>query len=433
MDAPQTLIEVLELRAERSPDLRMFTFLSEGEEVSDSLTPAELAARARAIAAWLAQSGLAGRRIVLLFPQGLGFLAAYFGCTYAGAVAVPAPMPHPSRLARTLPRLRGMIADAAPAAILTDREGLAMAPEIVAALPGDARAPRWLAVEDAPLHLAATWRRPALGPGDPAHLQYTSGSTSAPRGTIITHANILANSRAIREFKRYSGASRSVMWVPHFHDDGLIHGVIQPLYAGCSSILFPASAFVARPDRWLRAISRYQGTHSGGPNFAYELCIRKVSDEQREGLDLSSWAFAYNAAEPVRVDTLRRFHRQFAPQGFRWSSFAPCYGLAEATLTVSVGLHDEGPSLLALDGAAFEREGVVRAVPEGTPGARLLVGNGAPVADSSLVIVDPETGALCAANRVGEILLNSPSVAAGYLGRPEESEHTFRADRKSVV
>jgi len=226
MNTPQTLIDVLDLRAERSPDLRVFTFLAEGEDASDSVTPAELAARARAIAVWIEQSGLSGKRIVLLFPQGLAFIAAYFGCAYAGAVAVPAPMPHPSRLARTLARLRGMIADAAPAAVLTDREGLAMAPQIVAELQGDARALRWLAVEDAPLHLASTWRRPALGPADPAHLQYTSGSTSSPKGTIITHANILANSRAIREFKRYSDASRSVVWVPHFHDDGLIHGLI---------------------------------------------------------------------------------------------------------------------------------------------------------------------------------------------------------------
>ncbi|WAS91507.1 type I polyketide synthase [Nannocystis punicea] len=429
MDLPvssrSTLIDVLELRAERDPDLRVLTFVADDDGASESLTVSELATRARSVAAWLVSSGLAGQRIVLLFPQGLEFVVAYFGCLYAGAVAVPAPMPHPSRLARTLPRLRGMIADATPAAVLSNREGVAMAPQITAALGTEAL--RWLALEDAPPGLESAWRRPTTARDRPAHLQYTSGSTASPKGTIITHANILANSRAIRQSKRYSAESRGVVWVPHFHDDGLVHGLVQPLHTGYPCLLFPATAFVARPELWLRLISQAGGTHSGGPNFAYELCLRKVSDEQRERLDLSSWRFAYNAAEPVRLATLHRFHRRFAPQGFRWSSFAPCYGLAEATLTVSVGLRADGPRVVALDAAALAEQGVVRPVPKDTAGAQIFVGNGPPVADTEVAIVDPGTGLRCAADRVGEIFVRSACVAAGYLGRAEASAHTFEA------
>ncbi|MBK8266369.1 MAG: aminotransferase class III-fold pyridoxal phosphate-dependent enzyme [Nannocystis sp.] len=431
MDRPpspaRTLLDVLDARAEHEPDLPVWSFVTSADASADHRTAAELAGRARRVAAWLAASGLAGRRIVLLFPQGLDFIEAYFGCVYAGAVAVPAPMPHPARLSRTLSRLRGMIADAAPAAIMTTRDGAAMAPQIAAALGPDARALRWLDLADAPDDAASWWRRPTIDLELPVHLQYTSGSTSAPRGTIITHANILANSRAIQAAKRYTPESQSVVWVPHFHDDGLVHGIVQPLFTGCRALLFPATTFVGRPDHWLRLISETAATHSGGPNFAYELCLRKVSDEQRAGLDLSRWRFAYNAAEPVRSETLRRFYDRFAAQGFRWRSFAPCYGLAEATLTVAVGLGDEGPRMLAVDAAALAEAGVVRVVAEGTPGARVLVGNGAPVMDTTVAIVDPQTGAACGEGRVGEILVRSPSVATGYLGQEEASTRVFGA------
>jgi acyl-CoA synthetase (AMP-forming)/AMP-acid ligase II len=244
---PSTLIDVLEERAERAPAQRVFTFLAEGEQEQGALTSAELAAQARGIAAWLDDLGLSGQRILLLFPQGLAFIAAYFGCAYAGAVAIPAPMPHPARLARTLPRLQGMLADAAPRAVLTTREGLAMAAEVTAHLPERTRTLRWLAFEECPWELGAAWRRPALDPFAPAHLQYTSGSTASPKGTVITHANVLANSRAIRESKRYSSESRSVVWVPHFHDDGLVQGLVQPVFTGYPCVLMPASAFVASP------------------------------------------------------------------------------------------------------------------------------------------------------------------------------------------
>jgi amino acid adenylation domain-containing protein len=423
---PQTLIDLLEFRAERDPSLPVFSFLPEGEEAQGALTAADLELRARGVGAWLAELGLARQRVVLLFPQGIEFIEAYFGCAYAGAVAVPAPMPHASRLARTLPRLRGMVADAQPAAVLTNREGLAMAAQIMEHLPAGERTLRWLALEDCPPDLHTSWIRPSLSPEAPAHLQYTSGSTASPKGTIITQGNIVDNSRAIQAGWRYSRESRSVVWVPHFHDDGLIQGLIQPIFTGYPCILFPAAAFVSRPLRWLRALSHHRGTHGGGPNFAYELCIRKVSDDERGALDLSNWRFAYNAAEPVRAETLRRFHERFAPAGFRWQSFAPCFGLAEATLLVSTGLHEEGPRVIHVDSAALEKSGVIKVVPEGTPNARTLVGCGPPGLDTEVVIVDQATGERCAPDRIGEILVKSPSIAKGYLNFPEESERTFR-------
>ena len=422
-----TLIDLLEWRASRQPDRRVFTFLADGEEEAGSLDLGEIAERARALGAWLTHVGLAGQRILLLFPAGLDFVTAYLGCAYAGAIAIPAPPPNPARLARTMPRLQGIVADAEPAAVLTDREGLALSNAVSASLPGGGARMRWLAVEDCPPALGRDWRRPDLVPAAPAHLQYTSGSTASPKGTVIRHENLLENSRFIHAAKRYTPESQSVVWVPNYHDDGLVHGLLQPIYAGCRCVLLPASAFVARPERWLRAISHYRATHSGGPNFAYELCLRKVSDSERAGLDLSSWIFAYNAAEPVRKETLRGFFERFAPSGFRWSSFAPCYGLAEATLTVSVGLRDEGPRVVTVDGAALERTGSVRQVPENGPGARTLVGCGRPVGTTEIVLVAPETMARVTPGCVGEILVRNACVAEGYLNRPEESARTFEA------
>ena len=239
----RTLIDVLEARADHDPSLRLFTFLAEGEREEETLTSAELAQRARAIGAWLDASGLSGQRVLLLFEQGLTFISAFFGCMVAGAVAIPAPMPHPTRLARTLPRLLSMLADAEPAVVLTSCAGLALAAQVSAHLPELGARLRWLAVEDCPWDLDGTWRRPALGvlsPEMPAHLQYTSGSTAAPKGTVITHANVLVNAHSIRTFWRYSPESRSVVWVPHFHDDGLVQGLIQPVYTGYPCLLMPA-------------------------------------------------------------------------------------------------------------------------------------------------------------------------------------------------
>ncbi len=422
-----TLIDLLENRAVHNPALPLFTFLEDGEREQGSVSAATLAMQARSIAVWLEQLGLSDKRILLIFPQGLEFIASFFGCIYASSIAVPAPMPDPTRVARTLPRLQGILADATPAAVLTNRDGLAMAAEVAAHLPELTKNLKWIAFEDCPPDLASTWHQPAIDPEKVAHLQYTSGSTSTPKGTMITHANILANSLAIQKSCRYTPESRSVVWEPYFHDDGLIQGIIQPIFTGFPCILMAPSALVARPDRWLRAISRYRATHTCGPNFAYELCRRKVTDEQLRDINLSTLVHAQNAAEPVRAETLRTFFERFQVCGLRWNALSPNYGLAEATLMVSSGLRDSGPVILSFDANALEREGLIRQVPDDHPNARLLVSSGRPLFETTVAIVDPQTGVRCADDRVGEILVKSPGVAAGYFERPAESHYTFQA------
>lgn len=422
-----SLIDLLEARAKLNPDLRLFTFLQDGELEQGVVTPTTLASQARSIAAWLERLELGGKRILLIFPQGLEFVASFFGCVYAGAISVPAPMPDPSRVARTLPRLQGILADAAPAAVLTNREGVGMAAEIAAHLPELTKNLQWIAFEDCPWELETQWCRPMIEPQTPTHLQYTSGSTSTPKGTIITHANVLANVRELRDAMQYSPESRSVIWEPYFHDDGLIQGLVQPIFTGYSCFLMSPAAFVARPVRWLQAMSRYRATHTTGPNFAYELCVRKISDEERDKLDLSSCVGLQNAAEPVRAETLRRFYERFAPCGLRWIALAPNYGLAEATLCVAVSPRTVGPVIKALDSTILEREGRVSLVAEDHPHARLLPSSGVPAAQTRVVIADPQSLSVCPDGHVGEILVKSAGVAAGYLGRPEDSVRTFQA------
>ncbi|WP_437535237.1 AMP-binding protein [Sorangium sp. So ce726] len=421
-----SLVDLLQQRAALMPAHPVFTVLRDGGDEAGRLTFSELDRQARSVAAHLEQRGLRGQRAVLLFPTGLDFIASFFGCLYAGMLAVPAPPPEPSRLARSLPRLRSIAADARPAVILTDRDGVALAGRAAEHAPELGRIP-WVPIDECLAAPAEAWRPSHVERRSIAYLQYTSGSTSLPKGTILTHGNVLRNCRAIQQGKRYTKESVSLMWVPNYHDDGLVHGIIHPVFSGCRAILMSPLSFIARPVRWLEAITWYRATHSGGPNFAYELCLRKVTNAERDTLDLSSWKLAYNAAEPVRAETLRRFHERFEPCGFRWTSFAPSFGLAEATLTVSTKGDGEGPRLLALDGAALEREHKVRRAPEGEPSTRLLVGCGQPVGEARIAIVEPETARRCRPDEVGEIWIQSPCVAAGYAGRPEETESTFCA------
>ncbi|AKT40701.1 type I polyketide synthase [Chondromyces crocatus] len=422
-----SLVDLLRWRAEHQPSTRAFTLLQEDGETEDGhLTYAEIDAAARSIAAQLQSLGFEGKRVVLLFPASLGFVTAFFGCLYAGAIAIPAPPPSPSRIARTLPRLTGIVEDARPVAVLTDRAGLALSPSLIEASPALGEL-RWLAVEEASAHADGRWRCPEPGRGSVAYVQYTSGSTTAPKGTLISHGNLLAISEAVREAKSYDEDSRAVIWVPNYHDDGLIHGILQPIYTGYPCVLMHPGTLVARPAQWLMAITRYRATHAGGPNFAYELCLRKVTDAQRERLDLSSWRMAYNAAEPIRMETLQGFHERFAPCGFRWETHAPCYGLAEASLTVSAPRGQKGPRTLSVDAAALAQRGEVVEVPSEHRTGRTVVGCGRPVLGARIAIVQPSTATECPPRTVGEIWLASDCVALGYLDRPEATQETFHA------
>src|SRR5829696_2523632 len=419
---PATLIELLDQRALQQPDQLAYTFLLDGETNELHLTYGELQRRAQAIGATLQRIGAKGERALLLYTPGLDFIEGFFGCLYAGIVAVPAYPPDPARLNRTLPRLQAVITDAQATLVLTTSPTLEMAKLIFAEAP-DLKALHWFATDIVAANVDEVSQPECARSGDLAFLQYTSGSTGHPRGVMLTHANLLHNASLIFQVYEHTETDSYVSWLPVFHDMGFMMGVLQPLFAGIRSIVMSPTSFLQRPSRWLEAISRYKATTSGGPNFAYELCARKVGTAEREGLDLSSWQVAFNGAEPVRAGTLRRFAAAFAPCGFRAAAFRPCYGLAEATLLVS-GWRQEGePRVRALDAEALERHEAVDAADAAR--SRELVSCGLGV--QTVLAVDPESGEPFPPGRVGEIWVAGPSVAQGYWERPEETAAIFGA------
>jgi len=403
------LTELLRQRACKRPDKTALTFLADGEDEAESLTYGQLDRRARAIAARLQQAQLSGERVLLLFPPGLGFVTGFLGCLYAGAVAIPT---YPPR--RRLDGWGSIACDCRPAACLTAavfeprRAALEkLVPELHHA--------HWLTAETVDEGAAEAWRSPELEPGAVAFLQYTSGSTAAPKGVVVTHGNLLHNEAMISRAFEQTEESVVVGWLPLYHDMGLIGNVLQPLCSGARCVLMAPTAFLQKPARWLQAISRYRATTSGGPDFAYELCVRRFGAEDSRALDLASWRVAFNGAEPVRHATLERFAEKFAPYGFRRQAFYPCYGLAEATLFVAGGDVASAPATAGLAGEVLERP------------ARRLVCCGRAWSGQRIVIADPESRKPCAAGQVGEIWVGGPSIARGYWGRPELSEETFHA------
>jgi amino acid adenylation domain-containing protein len=418
---PSSLLAVLRSLGAESADRRAFLFLDgDGNEAAE-LGFGELDRRVRSVAAALDAQGARGERALLLFPPGLDFVVAFLGCLRAGVVAVPAYPPRPHR---QQPRLQVIARDSGARFVLATRAITAAAERLSASVP-ELGGAVWMAVEDLSSGGEA-WDAPDPEPDAPAFLQYTSGSTSDPKGVVVTHANLVHNEEAIRLGFGQSAASVVVGWLPLYHDMGLIGNVLQPLYAGATAVLFSPLAFLQRPRLWLEAIDRYRATTSGGPNFAYDLCVRKIGEAERAGLDLSSWSVAFNGAEPVRAETLERFSAAFASCGFRQEAFFPCYGLAEATLFVAGGDPAGASVVRAFRAEDLARHAAVEAA-AGEVGVRLLVGCGRPSPGQRIAIVDPESGVPCPPGRVGEIWISGPSVAAGYWGRPEDSELLFRA------
>lgn len=424
-----TLIEMLRWRALRHPEQQIHTYLLDGETEGDHLTHVALDGQARSIAALLQSHRAGGERALLLYPAGLEFIAAFFGCLYAGVIAIPLPQPNLAQPQRTLPRLRAIFNNSQPSVVLTTSAVLANAEGLFTQAP-EFRKMRWLATDKITDNLAQEWREPAVTANTLALLQYTSGSTAEPKGVMISHGNLLHNSAYIHRLYALNPKGITVTWLPAYHDMGLTNGIIQPVYAGRPCYLMPAVSFLMRPVRWLQAISRYQATISGGPNFAYEMCTRVITPEQRETLDLGSWDVAYNGAEPIRAETLKRFAATFASCGFRSRAFHPSYGLAEATLLVSGGsLRDE--MFCALDVAAFENNRVVEAGAQ-QQNVRTLVSSGHALHDTRIVIAHPETLTACAPDQVGEIWVSGPSVTQGYWNRPEDTERACRAYLKDT-
>lgn len=416
-----TLVDVLTHRAMYEPEKVGFTFLHSEATRNLSLTYRELDHQARVIAATLQAANLAGERAVLLYQPGLEFVAAYFGCLYAAVIPVPA---YPPRRNQKNARLLAIASDCRPAIVLTVTTALSNITAHLSENPETAglRVVATDAMDDA---LESEWYNPAINRGTLAFLQYTSGSTSAPKGVMVSHGNLLHNSECIRQSMELDEESVSVTWLPSYHDMGMIDGIIQPLYTGFPAFLMSPATFLQEPIRWLQAISDCRATHSGGPNFAYGICVKKTTPQQRDKLDLSSWLTAYNGAEPIRHLTLKEFAAEFEPFGFRSQFLYPCYGLAEATLMVTGGLPGEDPLYCNLQTHLLEQHRVV----EASPGqdARVVVGCGRVHLGTRVVIVDPETQRLCAPDRIGEIWVSGPSVASGYWGQIDKTEETFRA------
>lgn len=423
--AETTLVELLRQRAVHQPDELAYTFLLDGEADEATLTYHELDLAARAIAARLQELGAGGQRVLLLYQPGLEYVAGFLGCLYAGATAVPSYPPDPFRMERTFPRFQAIVNNCRPLAVLTSAMIGELAGELFQEHP-DFQGIELITTDDLPVELADSWRDPDVEADTLAFLQYTSGSTATPKGVMLTHGNLIANLALIYDGFAITPSDTGLIWLPPYHDMGLIGGILQPLYAGFPVILMSPLDFLQRPLRWLKAITRYRTTVSGGPNFAYDLCVRKITPEQRADLDLSSWRVAFNGAEPVRRETIDRFSQAFAPCGFRHEAFYPCYGLAEATLIASGGRADASPVVLTLSTSALAAHRVAL-VPEGEQEGQSFVGCGQTLGAQQIVIADPKTGQQLPDGQVGEIWVAGASVAQGYWDLCQETEATFGA------
>ncbi|NER64731.1 AMP-binding protein, partial [Pseudomonas sp. MAFF212427] len=417
-ELPVTLVQALVQRATLTPEKVALRFLAEDARDQAVLSYRELDQRARSIAAALQARTVQGDRAVLLFPSGPDYVAAFFGCLYAGVIAVPAYPPESSRTHHQA-RLVSIIDDAQPRLLLTI-DSLHDSLLALDALKAE-DAPQLLSVDQLDLSLASAWQVPALTPDDIAFLQYTSGSTALPKGVQVSHGNLVANEVLIREGFGIDLNPDDVIvsWLPLYHDMGLIGGLLQPIFSGVPCVLMSPGYFLARPQRWLQAISDYRGTISGGPDFAYRLCHERVSAAALANLDLSTWRVAYSGSEPIRQDSLDSFAEKFAMCGFEPSSFFASYGLAEATLFVSGSVRGGGIPALALDSSALAQN----RAEAGEGSVQMSCGFSQPL--HAVQIVEPQQLSVLGDNQVGEIWAAGPSIAHGYWRNPEASARTF--------
>jgi acyl-CoA synthetase (AMP-forming)/AMP-acid ligase II len=420
----ETLVDLLRHRASQQPDQLAYQFLEDGKTEAAAYSYAQIDQQARAIAVQLQQANAKGERALLLYPQGVEVMAAFCGCLYAGVIAIPVPPPDAGRIKRALPRLREIVKDADAKFVLSTQRIIDLFRESEVDFP-EFDTMTWLNTEQVDLTLADQWQDPQVDKDVLAYLQYTSGSTSVPKGVMLSHYNLMHHSAYLQRACGYTPEGATVTWMPYFHDYGLVEGLIQPLYTGIPCYIMSPLAFVKRPQRWLEAITKYRATHSQAPNFAYDQCVRRVKPAKRTGLDLSNWRAAGNAAEPINPRVMREFADAYGPYGFQWSSFAPAYGLAEATLLVSSSPAGVEPVILPLDAEALE-QGRVELATTDQP-SRDTVGCGQLVCETEVVIAQPETCDRSAEGTVGEVWVADPGVASGYWQRPDATAETFQA------
>lgn len=418
-----SFIDVLSYRAKKQPARQAYTFLKSGETEAQKWTYKELHLHSQAIAASLQSLNSSGERALLLYEPGLDFIAAFFGCLYAGVIAVPA---YPPRRNQNSSRLQAIATDAQVKIVLTSESLLHNLQTSCNQGGLEISGLHWLATDSLNSNLAHAWQPQQIHSNTLAFLQYTSGSTGNPKGVMVSHGQLLANSALIHRLFGHTTNSQGLIWLPPYHDMGLIGGILQPLYGGFPVALMASVDFLQKPMRWLQAITRYKATTSGAPNFAYDLCLRKVTPEQLASLDLSSWEVAFTGAEPIRAETLEQFSATFAPCGFRKEAFYPCYGMAETTLIVSGGEKTALPIACNVEGAALEENRIVKPN-NAQKDIRTFIGCGQTPPEHQVIIVNPKSLTLCSPSQVGEIWVAGPSVAQGYWNCAEETEKTFHA------
>lgn len=417
-----TLVDLLRERAASRPDQRAYNFLHHGETENGFFTYQDLDVRARSLAALLQSKRAEGKPVLLLHAPGLDYIAGFFGCLYAKAIAVPA---YPPNTERMMPRIQAIVADTRAEIVLTTSDIL---PNLR----------RWfrdiqelqhielIATDDLSLQMAGAWKQPDVVAETLAFLQYTSGSTSTPRGVMVSHGNLIYNLSKLHRLCGQHKDSHMVTWLPPYHDMGLIAGILLPMYGGCPSTVMSPMAFLQRPLRWLQAMSNYQATESFGPNFSFDLCWRKATPEIIARLDLSHWEVAANGAEPVRTRTMQRFVETFTPCALRPNVFAPGYGMAEATLMIAIGDPVKPPHLLSVRKDALELGRVVACETDEEEALSIAGYDGTPE-DQQTIVVQPDTLLQCPPDEVGEIWIGGKSCAQGYWQKPEESEKIFGA------
>jgi acyl-CoA synthetase (AMP-forming)/AMP-acid ligase II/acyl carrier protein len=417
-----SLAELVERQARQTPEGIAFRFEDDAGKC-ETWTYAVLSERSRTLGGWLAKRVAVGDRVLLVYPPGLEFVAAFLGCIYAGVLPVPATYPKPRR---PMPRLDSITADCSPSLVLTETS-------ILGALCLEQQSPAisalaWEATDLIPTVANAQFEPIKRSVDDIAFLQYTSGSTSEPRGVMVTHGNLLHNLAAISQGFGIepNSTQNAVFWLPAYHDMGLIGGILTPLFVGGTSTLIAPATFLRRPQRWLELMSIYQATISGAPNFGYELVTRKMSAPERSALDLSHWRVAFCGAEPINPNMLVEFAEAFACAGFRPSAFFPCYGLAESTLLVTGGQRPNGPQVLHVDHEALRKDQIA-AITDRNGTTAALVGCGRECGDLQVQIVDPLNHSACGPDHVGEIWVSGDSVARGYWNKDAENAEIFRA------
>ncbi len=419
-----SLVEILQWRAINEPFRLAYRFLRDGENEESSISYGKLYHHVCAIAARLEMHTNLGDRVLIVLPDGLEFISTFFGCLSARRIAVPLPPPHPSRFDISLSYLKRIIKDVRPAAAIMSAP-LAHQFSLLGIKSVDHPEMQILSIDEIELsNHKEQWEVRRINDNEPALIQYTSGSTTIPRGVRISHSNLMHNLKLIEQTFGQTRESRTVIWLPPYHDMGLIGGILQPMYTGNPVTIIPHLVFIQRPLRWLKVISRFGATTSGGPNFAYDLCVQRISPDQRDELDLSSWEVAFNGAEPVQAKTMRRFADYFASCGFRFDSFAPCYGLAEATLMVTGKENSESPIIRDWDKRELEAGRFRHPETKQSP-VQQLVSCGSVTDDVNIKIVDPKSKELVGENQIGEIWISGPGVSEGYWNRDQESKDDF--------